>query len=358
MDLTRIQEQYDLLRFVEKINKVLKTKIINETTETELKTLSNKISKSIYCIDLKINDIYCEFCQSICDSSLIPLPCSHSICSERCLYDLISYQLGSNYHLYDKVRCMCGLYIPPNIILKAYDSFPSLNYKRHQSALNAEPSINCDICYVVKKISEFLTLECDHRFCSECIKSHIQSNLKQGLFGDKNTCPGCPVAIDHNIIFPLLDENLKTLYEVLSIKNIQLNEAEIFIECPAGCKYAEVISNATDFFICRQCNKEFCVGCRDLKHVGKTCQENAMLNTNLTDPLLKQQFDEGLIKFCPWCYNAVEKDPRGCKYMTCRSSECKSKKWFCFDCLKKLNRFHEKHPCSTPEVETRECLVF
>ena len=73
---------------------------------------------------------------------------------------------------------------------------------------------------------------------------------------------------------------------------------------------------------------------------------------------LKKQFEEGSIKFCPWCYNAIERDPRGCKYMTCKSRECNSKKWFCFDCLKKLNRFHEKHPCCTPEVETRECLVF
>ena len=358
MDLKRIQDQYELLIFVEKLNKVLKSKNINEATETDLKILSHKISQSNYCIDLKINNIYCEFCQSICESSLIPLPCSHSICSEKCFVDLITHQLGVNYHLYDKVRCMCGQYIPQLIILEFYKSFPGLDYERQQSALNAEPSLNCDICYIVKKISEFLTLECDHRFCRECVRGHVEGNLKQGLFGDKMVCPACPCQIDHNIIFPLLNEDLKNLYEVLSLKNIQLNEAEIYIECPAGCQNAEVISNAADYYTCSKCNQEFCVKCRSLKHAGKTCQENTMLNQNLTDPLLKKQFEEGSIKFCPWCYNAIERDPRGCKYMTCKSRECNSKKWFCFDCLKKLNRFHEKHPCCTPEVETRECLVF
>jgi hypothetical protein len=357
MKLEEILKQCELLDSLNHINRALKSRKADQITEAHLKKFSNLLKSSFFCIDLKTYPVLCEICQAEPASDSMILSCSHVICSEQCLLAWLDHQLEGNYHLFDKAQCICGELINRAIVIKVLSNIEGIESKKRESAFNSEPTSSCAICYKIKKISEFITLDCDHRFCKDCIENYVQENIRQGVWGDRLGCPSCSTPIDFNIINSLLDNSLQSLYHRLSLRGLELKD-EILFQCPQGCKFAEVVSKDSKTSKCTECKIVFCILCKDQEHPNQSCEENRKLKTFISDPLLKEKFENGLLKYCPWCMAGVEKDPRGCKYMTCHSPECKGKKYFCFDCLVKLNKFHEKHECKTPEVQTRECRIF
>ena len=38
----------------------------------------------------------------------------------------------------------------------------------------------CDVCYEESEQSTFFGLKCKHDYCQECIKDHLESNIKDG----------------------------------------------------------------------------------------------------------------------------------------------------------------------------------
>lgn len=139
---------------------------------------------------------------------------------------------------------------------------------------------------------------------------------------------------------------------------VECKNSERFFACPGrNCENAEMVPSNLKVFECTHCNAKYCIGCKGPEHPNLSCEDKVKLKM-IEDPLIKEKFDKGEMKQCPWCLNGVEKDPKGCKYITCRSVECNGKRWFCFDCNKRLNKFHEAHPCISPEVQTRNCVIF
>jgi hypothetical protein len=48
------------------------------------------------------------------------------------------------------------------------------------------------VCLGQFKISDIITLDCDHRFCKECVKLDLETQIGEGKFAeDEIGCPAC-----------------------------------------------------------------------------------------------------------------------------------------------------------------------
>lgn len=351
-------ELFTLLSYQSHINKVLKTKTTTPKTKEIFQKFTAQLKHSTYTTEIKISSISCEFCSNLIKSPQIILPCGHYICSEDCFQELSFSQLQGQYHLYDRVKCLCNAQIPGKLTFEILKNSSEFSIKYRNSEESSEPSITCNICWTIKKMRNFITLNCEHRFCEDCLKQHIQELIKIGEVGEKLVCPECPNPIEYFIVAAHIDSHLRDQYERFLMMKVECKQYERYFACPGvNCGNAKIIPSELKVFQCDICNNNFCVNCKDNEHNDLSCEDNLNVK-NIEDPLIKQRIDNGEMKMCPWCFNFIERDTRGCKYMTCRSRECNGKRWFCFDCRKKLKKFHEAHPCVTPEVETRNCELF
>ena len=351
-------ELFTLLAYQSHINKVLKTKTPTPKTREIFENFSALLKHSAYTTSLKISNFSCEFCSTIIKTPPIILPCNHYICSESCFQELALSQLQGQFHLYDRVKCLCNAQIPSQLTfshLKSITEF-SINYRK--CVEGSEPAVTCSICFTIKKMRNFITLSCEHRYCEECLKQYIQGLIKTGQVGDSLVCPECQKAIEYHIAASLIDPQTKDQYERFLMMKIECKQYERYFACPGvDCGNAKIIPSVLKVFQCDECNNNFCVDCKDVDHDNVSCEANARAK-RIDDPLIIKKIEDGEMKMCPWCFNFIERDPRGCKYMTCRSEECNGKRYFCFDCSIKLKKFHEAHPCVTPEVEVRNCEIY
>ena len=129
----------------------------------------------------------------------INLRCSdlHYFCSNECIkrHSLMS----TNATLLDLkyVRCpACFTSIEKEIINKAFDGrLESLQADACDRALKSllddeskakmfQSKFTCQICFMEIDVEQGITLNCDHRFCSECMRQHISLLIDSKLFKD------------------------------------------------------------------------------------------------------------------------------------------------------------------------------
>ena len=343
---------------------------------SQVKTLIEHFSLLLNHHDLTLKIIvkplghYCLCCGNYTNSSSLSsgyaLPCgdSHYFCSKECIrrHSLLS----TNQTLLDiqYVSCpRCFTSIPIKIIADAFEGkLEHIQADACDRALKSlldpkafaqltESKFDCEICLMNYKVEDGITLNCNHRYCLECIRQHISLLIDAAqVTDDELKCPNCSEPITIYEVEEVAGNELYKKYEKFKLRSLKLEnlaEDEALFYCPGNdCEYFCIVEKESDKFVCPQCKFECCPQCREKSHEGFTCEdyikwrkENSEAD-QLFDKLLE---DEGLLK-CPECQAVVQRIS-GCQYMVCSSTQCRGKTFFCYDCGIKLQGDHAPHDC-------------
>ena len=70
------------------------------------------------------------------------------------------------------------------------------------------------------KIEDGITLECDHRYCIDCIKNYfIERIMSSNVSEEELICPDCGKSVDHNIIKGVVPEKTFENYLNFAFRN-------------------------------------------------------------------------------------------------------------------------------------------
>ena len=136
---------------------------------------------------------------------------------------------------------------------------------------------NCEICAYDCEIVDMITLECEHRFCKNCILKYLKMKLNEGLITENHMiCPreGCKISINYNILKVNLPKDLFEKYDTLLFKHTVANPQnpnkdknkfeEITIYCPK-CSIEYIIDTNSSFFECVNCKDTYCANKKCMK---------------------------------------------------------------------------------------------
>lgn len=168
-----------------------------------------------------------------------------------------------------------------------------------------------------------ITLDCDHKFCKECIKENLEFELERGNF--KVVCPGddCDTQISFDIMQYVLGNENQGLFErylLFKIEELSLNPGDSLGKCPnSNCNFKIIYPTNINniFYDCPNCQKKFCLnGCHQV-HEGQTCKEFELSNK---EKEAIKEFNklkaQNKLKHCPKCNLLIEKR-KGCNHITC-----------------------------------------
>lgn len=194
MDISTLR----LIQLIQEANKLINSKV--RGSDEDIKLVLDKIT------DIIVNSNYeckastktrCAKCGAVDLKDWVKLECGHKMCGYECLkLNVEDFTSNYQYH-YSGVLCpkeTCFREINVNILIKAYVSKDEF-YRRF------EPKIECNICYSEHSVSEFVTLDCDHRFCEGCFRSFFLNLILEGKISRDNfACPNCQTEIDTQIL--------------------------------------------------------------------------------------------------------------------------------------------------------------
>ncbi len=217
----------------------------------------------------------------------------------------------------------------------------------------------CDICMDECHVDGSYELECEHRFCQECLLNYFSSKTLENQI-DTIKCPNCDVCISQDIVLGTLRDckrrDIIEKYEEKASWNM-ITKCKQFIHCPnENCNnYTEWDPRIQGFaYSCASCKHDYCLRCQvnphcnntfSMGHKGRTCKQQReqiekdakekkkheewkALNAS-AEIRLKEYIDQSGIKICPSCNYLIERN-EGCDHMTCRM--CKTN--FCYICGK------------------------
>ena len=313
----------------------------------------NQLQSSIYkaqVIPISDNCIHCG--NHLFPSTKIPLSCNHYICTGNCYNTLIKSQIDGNLSLYNQLACPCGAKIPKTITTQVFGGEEIFTKTLIATSVQFEPMIVCNICGENYRAGEFITLDCDHRYCKTCITSQVKILVDEGKVGNEISCPECQKPVEPLIIFNILDPETKDKYDKFLLRSLEGKKGEVFISCVGKpgveCEFGQFVSVDRVDYTCPVCGANFCPKCKEDVHLKITCEDQKIAK-KYKDLGIEEFIKNGTMQFCPWCTAVVEKND-GCKYITCKSNECKSVRFFCWDCRTKLKVVHEEHKCTTKDV--------
>ena len=307
-------------------------------------------------VQLDLDRAQCLNCRNILipsntAKSLIFSCNQHSFCTRDCATNYLQGYTGGNLLFWNRIRCgICNTLITRNFMEGIYGKTEFQQYIAKLEEDN-EPQFTCDICAGVYKIRECITLNCNHRFCKNCLKADLEIKIGEARVNEKDlVCPMCPVTIDLNIIQAVVSAESFAKYQKFALEQwVPVVDAdEIYFQCHGtDCSFKAILLNNLEEFECPNCKTKTCPKCNDVVHKGCSCQafrlwkeENAKGDEQFELLLKQSQWVQ-----CPWCKQVVER-VSGCQFMTCSSVVCRGQKYFCFQCKRGLNRDHEPHACA------------
>ncbi|XP_033102818.1 uncharacterized protein LOC117105695 [Anneissia japonica] len=177
---------------------------------------------------------------------------------------------------------------------------------------------------------------CQHWFCSDCWRSHIESRLQRG--DHTILCPGyaCKVPVDKLTLMSLIPGD-QFFRHKMHAQNRYLEGNPEWHWCPrphcGRVARMQGYANGKGFLNC-DCGLQSCLECKAEVHWPATCQqvEEYRRNMKKTSESLKNNrptITQVEVKRCPTCYLPMEKNG-GCRVMRCRCEQ-----QFCWDCLSK-----------------------
>lgn len=323
-------------------------------------------------IKCTLNPLRCVLCTSFIPKSIqnfsIRLQCnsSHLICSVKCLKNYALQQTNNSLlELEKNVICpACKSSIDYNLLNRFFETkIPQIQKEAIERALESllseegkeemKPRFDCQICFSKVKIEDGITLDCNHRICSECIAGHAQSKINSGEVSDNLLyCPfeKCTEPLNPYMLKSILNFQLYEKYDKLRTDRceIRLQDDEMVFRCPsAECSFFLIMPKDTDEYVCIECNYKCCPKCGREVHKGATCEayENWRLENSEADKRSEDFFRQNNFVKCPTCGAVVEK-VSGCNYMRCYSPSCQGRNSFCFLCGRALRSEGEGHNCA------------
>jgi IBR domain, a half RING-finger domain len=310
------------------------------------------------------SDSTCSYC-SLLKTPKYKLLCGDFLCSDDCFSNLISLKTEGRLEKYELVTCnVCSVKVDRSLLVRLFGSEENFRREINISSKRFETKITCDCCYLDKPISEFITLDCDHRMCEDCVRENLNTLVNEGKVGDDVSCFQCSRAIDYNIIVNVLDQDMRDKYDKFLLRKLETHlKNEVYITCVGkpgvDCEFGQFISVDREEYTCPKCGASFCAKCKKSIHPKITCKQAK--EREGIDIETKKSIEMGQASFCPWCDVLIYKD-KGCKYIICTSPVCQGKRGFCWDCKTKLTQKHETHPCHTPDVISnrlkKSCIIF
>lgn len=342
---------FNLLNNQRLFNSYLKSRSKAIDGHSLFKKFTDSLQSSSFRVKVIPKKRVCQVCSSELSKALIVFDCSHCLCSLDCLKSLVDSQLSGNLGNYENLTCPCSAKISCSVIIEAYGGRDNFRRIINEISKMFEIKLTCPICGSELPASSFITLECDHRYCSDCIQMSIEILISEGRVGKEIICPECEKVVDPMIIYNLIDAETREKYDDFLLRSLDSNPGERYIRCigKAGvnCKYGTFVSVDRDEFKCPVCEATFCPKCKMNVHPKISCEQKKAMESS-ENSVFKEFLESGVMKLCPWCTTAVMKDEK-CKYVTCDAG-CGGKNFFCWDCLKKLKSKHEPHQCVTQDV--------
>ncbi|CAA7036862.1 unnamed protein product [Microthlaspi erraticum] len=188
------------------------------------------------------------------------------------------------------------------------------------------PRETCSICTDdnMRSNQMFSVDICHHRFCSECVKRHLEVRLLEGL---AMTCPhdGCQSKLSYINCIHLLTPKLKEFWRQKMREDLIPVAKRVYCpnpRCSALMSETELsISKPTDeaMRFCVRCHNPFCISCKVPWHSNLSCEDYKSLHPNPTESerKLKALANQKRWRQCGKCQNMVELS-QGCVSVVCR----------------------------------------
>lgn len=192
---------------------------------------------------------------------------------------------------------------------------------------------SCSVCFDELTLVCPTSNRCQHRFCVECVATHIEAETNSKGTSLEIFCPAgrtkCGVQLSHSEVRQYASAAVFARYDTLVTRKALQAMSEFrwcsAVNCGSGQLHEGSLLELPIMF-CGACRKMTCAQHQCPWHVNMTCEEYDELNQNAaraTDAYIVRH-----TKPCPQCQHAIEKNG-GCDHMTC--SQCRHE--FCFRCL-------------------------
>ncbi|CAL5424253.1 unnamed protein product [Camellia sinensis] len=193
---------------------------------------------------------------------------------------------------------------------------------------------NCSICLEDTDVSQMFSVnDCLHRYCSSCLKKHVEVKLLQGMLPK---CPhdGCKTELKiescknflTSELYDLMSQRIKE-YSIPATQKIYCP----YPKCSALMSKAEALVNTNNAgaSMCERCRGLFCMSCKAPWHSNISCNDYKILNpypcAEDAVPLFKLKLyaklnslaRRNLWRQCVKCHHMVEL-AEGCNHIYCR----------------------------------------
>lgn len=211
----------------------------------------------------------------------------------------------------------------------------------------------CVICLEECDFNRMFAVDgCSHRYCSSCMKQHVEVKLLQGLVPK---CPhdGCKFDLNVDSCAKFLTpKDMATMRQRIKEASIPVSEKVYcpYPRCSALMTKVEVLEYTRDIFSganqsgmrkCMKCHGLFCINCKVPWHNRVSCNDYKRSNNLPTDDVkLKSLASTCLWRQCVKCNHMIEL-AEGCYHMTCRCGH-----EFCYKCGGEWK--DKKATCSCP----------
>ncbi|OMJ79307.1 hypothetical protein SteCoe_20731 [Stentor coeruleus] len=264
----------------------------------------------------------------------IELGCECQLCL-KCCKTIIKDFLYNDNPIQDPICFKHNIIIPRMYI---YQAFGGKNFfiKEQEKAIDftiLSPMFNCEICFFRLSVNQSITLGCDHRFCGNCIKLHLNCLMREYSFANKIECPICNKPIDYEILKNNSDPDAFESYLKFSVMIFQPEDKVEVMKWCKNCDFGCIVSVDQETFICPNCQPGY------YEDYEKSESKDVISTKSSLDLKEKKEFLEifyqNYVK-CPNCSEAIEK-VAGCNFLTCYWPRC-TEISFCALCSKKLTK--------------------
>lgn len=141
----------------------------------------------------------------------------------------------------------------------------------------------CEYCGETVFFNDMVYLDCQHKFCQECLKTHVKKKIKEKVLTDI-PCLRCETPLTPRNLREFLDEKELDELEQLQLNEFMKGNPELFVFCPKCHKGFEKINQSREVILrklkknnidindvsidreqyrilCRYCQEEFCSKC-------------------------------------------------------------------------------------------------
>lgn len=241
------------------------------------------------------------------------MKCGHPLC-KKCYQEYKSLFLENDLILCDTCQSQLIIQDPDEIEEEKAEISPGI-----------VPNFMCLIDQTEHSMDDACTLECNHRFCRDCVSGYILDKIsRQEICENKLTCPQCIEPISPHIIKASISKEKYALLTEMRLYNTKIDKKYQVKQCPfCDCYCGIPISKPSVICPNSKCKKVYCPQCNQDVHPNQKCNNGSSLE--IED-----------IQTCPVCHEGYFKE-NGCNFMSC-PFKCGKKTHFCFLCGEKLER--------------------